>query len=142
MIKEFVISQKDLWQQVPYWALQANGKLGFSENFQTAYLRKAWIVFSSDRNGIYTLAIDCVSGELIWPWGIGKDTNRDIPDDDVIVASLEHIDATKVIEELQKMAAGPDLPKERYGVTYNSGAHWREVLIQENSVHVPQVAVR
>lgn len=142
MIKEFVLSQKELWQQVPYWALQANGKLGFINTYQTAYTRKAWLVFSGTRDGFYTLAVDCLTGELIWPHSIGKDSNRDIPDKDVIVANLEELDAAKIIEGLQKSAQGPDLSPAQYGIGYRNGGHWREVIMQKNNILIPEVTAQ
>lgn len=133
-IKSFVESQKTLWEQVPYWALQADGKSGFSDRYRTAYTSKVWIVFKSDISGVFTLAVDCVTGKLITPFSIGEQIHQQPMDNDIIIAKLDHLDAMLIIKELKYSADREDLPGRDYGIGYQSGNHWREIMMKKNRI--------
>ena len=60
LLRAYCRSQKELWQQVPYWALEADGVFGYSSKLNLCYKEGLWEVV-----GTYCLYVDCETGELV-----------------------------------------------------------------------------
>lgn len=58
-------AQIDLWRQVPYLALMADGKTGYSNVYSQAY-RLGMYRISGTAEGLFGLYVDCDSGDLLW----------------------------------------------------------------------------
>jgi len=104
-IRDYVRDQKDLWAQIPYLALQANGRTGFSDNFSRAHDLGYWAIKASVRNGYYEIYIDCAIGELVDP----RDPAKAIGDSEVLMllSDLSQLDASEIIEKLRREAGEP-----------------------------------
>ncbi|SRR6266481_4936408 len=98
-IQAYAKSQKKLWQQIPYLALQADGQLGFSETYQVAYAQGYWTI---ERNLLY---LDCATGKLV----DHPKTKRLATDSSVILAStfVHALDAQIIMEALRKVINSP-----------------------------------
>lgn len=102
LIRQYSRSQKELWQQVPYLALQANGRGGFSEHYSRCYSQGYWIISSSSNHsggGFYTVIVNCETGELVYPH-----KKEPASDHFLMNISIEELDASKVIKDLKKHA--------------------------------------
>jgi hypothetical protein len=68
-IREFTMSQAQLWQQLPYLALQVDGNSGFSSSNQKLYEYGLLHIASHNMReltiGLYGLFVDCESGRLL-----------------------------------------------------------------------------
>lgn len=104
--------QRVLWQQVPYLALQADGRTGYSDQYSRAYHQGYWAVESSVRGGSYTIYVDLETGELVNAY----DPRRTARDEDIlnIFPNLHQLDAARVVKELKAGARKP------IGSYYNS----------------------
>lgn len=97
--------QKSLWQQVPYLALQADGRTGYSDQYSRAYHQGYWAVESSVRDGSYSVYVDLETGELVNAY----DPRETALDEDVlsIILHLHKLDATQIVSALKAHATEP-----------------------------------
>lgn len=115
-----------LWNTVPYWALEANGTLGWSEAYGLTY-----------SNGLYRLGkgwparvyVECSTGRLVVS---DHDSILEASDDDVIrtyIESPELFDVVALLVKLKEIVKRPHTPdtarnsltredhRQRYNVT-------------------------
>lgn len=106
LIRTYTRSAKELWRLVPYLALQADGRSGYSSQYATAYQRGLWIIeHSLDRFSSYTVAVDCATGELV---SIPNARERAHKEDVLRCASrLHELDAPAIVLKLQKAGRSP-----------------------------------
>ena len=104
-IREFARMQKDLWQRVPYLALQADGRTGHNDQHGRAFGQGYWAIGASSERGCYTVCVDLETGELVSAF----DPRKKASDEDVlrIAAAPDQIDAESVIAELRSEAMAP-----------------------------------
>ena len=124
-IRELSKSQKDTWQQVPFLALQADGRTGFSDQYSRAYCQGYWAVASTVRSGSYSVYVDLETGELVSAF----DPRKQARDEDIlmIAPNLNQIDAVSLVIELAK---DPERPVGSY---YNAQKQekWRQETLKE-----------
>ena len=106
LIRTYTRSEKELWQLVPYLALQADGRSGYSSQYAVAYQKGLWIIeHSVDRFSSYTVAVDCATGELV---SIPNTHEKAHMMDLLRCASrLDEFDAAAVVLALQKAGKAP-----------------------------------
>ena len=63
LIRQCCLSQKELWQKLPYLALQAQGRGGFSDTARFLYQNGYYLLGGG--NGIYSAMVDCSNGEIM-----------------------------------------------------------------------------
>ena len=51
-IRKLSKSQKNIWQKVPYYALQADGISGYNDAYSRAYRQGYWAIEASAQNGV------------------------------------------------------------------------------------------
>ncbi|MFH0891426.1 MAG: hypothetical protein V1867_01460 [Candidatus Falkowbacteria bacterium] len=100
-IRDYCRVQKDLWQKIPWLALMADGRGGFSPIKGRAYRDGYWMIFSSGRaNGPFcTVEVDCENGEL------DASLNSDIAK---LIDHLDELDAAKIIAQLKIETLKPE----------------------------------
>lgn len=105
-IRDVSRSQKDLWQMVPFLALQANGRSGYSDQYMRAYQSGYWAVVSSLRDGYYHVFIDLETGDLVEWYGT---VQKKAPDNSVLIiaVNINELDAAKIIDELRAKTKEP-----------------------------------
>lgn len=108
MIRKISEEQIDLWQQIPYLALQADGRTGYSDNYARAYHYGYWAIQSSVNSGYYTVYVCLENGVLVNP---RKGTKPDFPasDEDVlrIAMHMAELNASRIIKDLKAQALTP-----------------------------------
>ena len=107
-VKAFSWAQKELWQRVPWLALQAYAHNGHSDNqqYEVAFRNGLWLIKASISCdvvfGSYTVAVDCATGDLC------RGARRGEPADnaDILrcVAHLEQFNAEEIVERLRTAA--------------------------------------
>ena len=124
-IREVSRSQKDTWQQIPFLALQADGRSGYSDQYARAYTQGYWAVRATVRNGSYAVYVDLETGELVNAFNSRKVAE----DEDVllIASSLNQIDVASLIKELRKQVKQPTSPS--YNVQEQE--KWRQEILKE-----------
>ncbi len=106
LIRAYTQSEKELWRLVPYLALQADGRGGYSSQYAVAYQKGLWIIeHSVDRFGSYTVAVDCATGELVSI----PNTHEKARVEDVLrcASRLHEFDAAAVVLALQQAGKNP-----------------------------------
>ncbi|OGF28083.1 hypothetical protein A2303_00780 [Candidatus Falkowbacteria bacterium RIFOXYB2_FULL_47_14] len=100
-IRDYCRAQKGLWQRIPWLALMADGRGGFSPTKGRAYREGYWMIFSSGRaNGPFcTVEVDCENGEL------DARLNSDIVK---LIDHLDELNAAKIIAELKIETLKPE----------------------------------
>ena len=103
-IRNIAKQQKSLWQQIPYLALQADGRSGYSDQFSRAYHQGYWAV-GNTRNGCYRIYVDLETGELVDAY----DPQRMAQDEDIlsIIQHLHQLDAAEISKNLKARAKEP-----------------------------------
>jgi hypothetical protein len=122
-IREFSKSQKDIWQQIPWWANQANGRTGWSDNYTRAVESGYYATYSE--NGYYRVYIDLENGRLVSP----HNTEQEVNNTAVLrfAYQMNYLDAAKLLAELKEDITKP------YGSYYSAQAITEaEVHRQEN----------
>ena len=106
LIRAYTRSERELWRLVPYLALQADGRSGYSSQYSIAYSMGLWrIEHSLDRFSSYTVAVDCATGELV---SIPNTREKAHKEDVFRCASrLHELDAAAVVLELRKEGKAP-----------------------------------
>ncbi|PJE51115.1 MAG: hypothetical protein COV29_02475 [Candidatus Yanofskybacteria bacterium CG10_big_fil_rev_8_21_14_0_10_36_16] len=104
-IREISRLQRSLWQQVPYLALQADGRTGYADQYMRAYRSGYWVITSSCRDGCYHVSVDLETGELVCPLA----PERKSSDEDVlrIALSLHEIDVERILRKLKIASERP-----------------------------------
>lgn len=124
-VRKLSIEQKDTWQKVPYLALQADGRTGYSDQYSRAYHQGYWAIEASVRNGSYRIYVDLETGELVSAF----DPRKKARDEDVllIASNLGQIDAAWLIEKLHSRSL------ESVGSYYNATKQerWRQETLKE-----------
>lgn len=99
-IRAFSRRQDDLWQRVPWLALEADGRTGYSERLMRAYLQGYWGLGPTLADGRFSVYVDLATGELV----NSCEYNSRIlaPTRDIIVLAnyIKSLDASFVISEL------------------------------------------
>ncbi len=132
LIRDYAKSQKDLWQQVPYLALQADGRGGFSDAYGACYHEGYWTIFSSQMHSIggYSVIVDCETGELVYPYKKGP-----APDHCLLLINIEELDAEKVIAQLKKRAKSKNSKIIYFGdEACKTPEEWREKQAQKYGI--------
>jgi len=106
-IREYSESQVELWRQVPSWALEADGRSGYSDQYARAYRNKLWAINSSVGLGQrgYTVYVDLFNGALV---EVGEGRTCSAKDDRLLFLALhlDELDAQKVIDSLEALISG------------------------------------
>lgn len=135
-IKSYSRSQKEEWQKVPYLALEADGRGGYSGQLSAAYELGIWMIDYWYCHGDNPLAIDCTNGEIIRFYTCENELILSkASDKDILGLAYElgyditQIETKKVIKDLKNQA------KEKEGDPYHNGTHgklsmekWRTCL--------------
>lgn len=118
-IKDYSQSQQKQWQQVPYLALQADGRSGFNGNYSRAYHTGYWALKSSVHNGDYHVYVDLATGNLVNAYHASSSVcifDADIPkeskqvpaaEDEIITLNLDHLHVRGLVRMLQQQAQMP-----------------------------------
>jgi len=123
-------SQKKSWQRIPILALEADGRIGYSEQYSRAYEHGFWALNSSIQNGCYSIYVDLDTGNLINPHSIELSSRMlDANKESVLnlAFNLDELDTKKIITSLEKKS------KESYSLTYNPKEQeaWRMRVIKK-----------
>jgi hypothetical protein len=104
-IRSYSKEQKSFWNQLPYWALEADGRTGFSDSYSRAYRTGYWAVDKSIINGCYTVYVDLENGELVNAFDPRKKANAI----DVLrlAFDLDTLDAASTVEWVKEEAKKP-----------------------------------
>ncbi len=124
-IKEISRSQKSSWQQVPYLALQADGRTGYSDRYARAYCHGYWALEATVRNGCYSVYVDLETGELVNAF----DRTNKVRDEDIlmIASNTTQIDATSLVVKLAKDSEQPTYS----GYNAREQEKWRQEIVIE-----------
>jgi hypothetical protein len=121
-IRTYVRSQKEEWRRVPWLALQADGRGGYSEHYQYAYSYGLWFVHRMGTRPV----IDCATGELTTPY-----ESSPLSDDEVFELGnhLDDLTATLVTRRLH-LAASNKIPSWSNQEEFDARAKWRTELAE------------
>lgn len=124
-IREFSRQQKNIWQKVPYLALQADGRWGYSDQYSRAYQCGYWALDASLEHGSYTVFVDLESGELLNPFNLKEAAFAE----NILELAMhaDQIDASLIVEDLEKRS------KLRYLSCYDPKKQekWRKGLLKD-----------
>jgi|SRR3989344_2389519 len=108
-IGRFSKSQKELWQKLPYLALEADGHNGYSPDLADIYRNGIWPVRSSIvPHSHHYVCVDCATGELISGNAFRAHGTIEPPDDGAVLRILFHLEelfARRVIDDLVRYGA-------------------------------------
>jgi hypothetical protein len=97
-------SQKELWQKLPYLALEADGHNGYSPDLADIYRNGIWPVKSSIVTHSWSyVCVDCATGELISGNAFRAHGTIEPPDGGAVLRILSHLEelnAQHVIDDL------------------------------------------
>jgi hypothetical protein len=99
-VRKYVASQKRWWRQIPWLALQNDGRFGYSEHFKEAYIHKLWPIYRRHIHQVIAY-VDLKTGDLVYR-SIGKPTP--CMDETVIeiASDPKQIDAKEIVLSLKK----------------------------------------
>lgn len=98
-IRSWCREQRELWQQVPYLALQADGRSGWSDSHSRAYNWGLWTL-PYRQSSYYCAFVDCETGDLV-----RNPKNLDpLSDEPILYMALKVYDAQAVIDLLKEDA--------------------------------------
>lgn len=105
-IRKAVAIQKDLWQKIPWLALEADGRIGFSSKYACAYERGYLQLEASKINGRYRVYLDLDTGELFDAFFIACGINVLASDENVVnlLRNGYELNATETIKNLEQEA--------------------------------------
>ena len=112
-VRAWCRSQASLWQQLPYLALQANGRTEFSGRLSTCHNKGLWFLEVQSIDWNFICAVDCETGEIIDHVESERLKCRVLAPDSAIVLLLlqpEELDASKVIQFLKEKAGQEENP--------------------------------
>lgn len=125
-LRRWSLAQVELWRQVPWAALQADGRGGWNEKYAMAYRHRRWWLRSSESHGHYGLAVDLGTGE-IWAGAGYKDR---LPLEwELVGVDPEELDAGLVLSRLRDFDDDPLKDHSRVYNGYERG--WREKRAKE-----------
>lgn len=105
-IKKYSEAQSELWQQIPWWANQADGRSGFSDNYNRAFNLGFWPLRGSTESGYYPIFVDLENGKLVSPWNLEDYAlDKDILN---LANSPEQIDSALLLNKIKEEAKSPD----------------------------------
>jgi len=98
-IRALAESQRDIWQQIPYYALHADGRTGYSDKCLRAYELGYWAIGSNVRRGHFTVFVDLETGRLV----NARKPRKEAFDVHVIEIAkyVEQLDAKTILNELK-----------------------------------------
>jgi len=102
-LKKRALGQADLWRKIPFLALQADGRSGYSGKHARAYREGYWEI-SDPYSGEYLGVVDCDSGELLRYEPTAPICRYSLVQ---ILASPDLIDARGIIRSLREVAREP-----------------------------------
>ncbi|MGV8152190.1 MAG: hypothetical protein ACP5OG_03845 [Candidatus Nanoarchaeia archaeon] len=106
LIRDYSHFQKELWRKIPYLALEADGRRGYSDSCSLAYASGFWPISASCNEGCYEALVDLENGNLVSPdiFSTNGESFYPCPDKGVLklAFSLDEIDAGKLIKTLEK----------------------------------------
>jgi hypothetical protein len=122
-LKVYVQAQKETWQKVPWLALEADGRTGYSDGvvWREGKLR---IPFGSECN--YIAYIDLATGELM-PFGDPRKLA-------LLATALELVDAEQVVAELAERAAEPQRSYVPLQPGFRNVRAWREQMRKDYGI--------
>jgi hypothetical protein len=102
-LRQYSRDQAELWSQIPYLALMAQGRTGFSDNYYRAMHIGAWPV--QQLHGSYTVYVDLATGDLVST----LDPSKLARDDQIvgILTDLEQLDAEALADSMRRDALKP-----------------------------------
>jgi len=118
-IRGYSESQAKLWRKIPFLALQADGRTGFSDKYSMAYNFGYWNLEFSIKEGKYTIIVDLESGRLMEARSFGDVVLDDVvnsgvepreADDKEIIGlafNLDEINAQRIISDLANGKKSP-----------------------------------
>ncbi len=125
-IRSYVLSGRNSWRRVPFLALQADGRCGFSGTYQRAYYSGLWSPSCIPNEYGYGIFVDCATGEIV-----GSNCN---PVGYRVVLSLlnclDQLDAVKIIQKLQEEVS-KGVPSWINKKELDGRIRWREELAKE-----------
>ncbi len=128
LIRQFIKSQKKLWQKIPYLALQADGRGGFSEHYNRAYTIGYW--------GIHTVIglvyIDCANGRLVT---FTLDRPRKVMDHVVESIHSSSVDAQQIINRLTSEQIQQNSRIEYFNGSHKTPELWRKAIDRNYGVY-------
>lgn len=92
--RAYVKDQVETWAKIPWAALMADGRTGFSDRGRLIYQDKIWPLNEQ-------IGVDCLTGDLVFT------TNKRIVKEDISLVSLSFITnltASTVLEALERQA--------------------------------------
>jgi hypothetical protein len=104
-IRDYCQSQKELWNKIPWLALQANGRGGYCDEYSRNYRLGIIALGSGSSGGCYNYFIDLATGGLVGRNGLGTMPLGDL---DVISIDPRELNAEAHIERLEKACQKPD----------------------------------
>ena len=109
-VRAFCRSQASLWQTVPYLALEAQGKGGFSDNLYNCLHTGFWMVTHHGSGGSFVAcSIDCATGELANQYASIRQERLVLARAEEILplcSHLDDLDAELVVVKLTEKSAG------------------------------------
>jgi len=133
-VKAWSRSQVALWQQLPYLALEADGKDGFRDDLSICYSWGYWQLEDSTPRGSYCLcSVDCSTGELVNQVASMSRRRLVLASDEAILPlllRLDDLDAQRITADLQRTAAKKG---SRFIARSNPGWPARQAEIREQN---------
>lgn len=108
-VRQWSESQKELWQQIPNLALEADGKNGYSDDLAYCYTYGFWRIWdSSSYRGMYLLcSIDCSTGRIgNESASFSQEKFVEATDEAILrlLSRLDDIDASLLLKNLKEAA--------------------------------------
>ena len=131
-IRDYSRSQAEVWQTVPFWALEADGRSGYQDSCGQACQNRSWMIESSASNGIYTVYVDLRNGELMLP-GFGSVLANSGDIARAFMRDPNDFDASRLVLQLKESAKAPYMP----GFDRVKVEKWREEMRRAYGVKQP-----
>lgn len=138
-VREYAAAQVPLWQQLPYWALQADGRTGWDSRYGNAYRYGCWSVGTGRKYDIVQVDLETGAlGRFVTPYqyNYNASTWNQAPDTSVVDASelTDQLDAAYILDGLRK-----HVDEYRHPPSYYTGTDWeiaerrrQEILAQSH----------
>jgi hypothetical protein len=121
-VRRYVRAQLKDWRRIPWLALEADGRGGYSDSYRKAYFYGLWPILSGQGGG--TLFVDCATGEIV------RNVGKPAPDEEVLGYARSNLDAKKIIAYLEDRAANGD-PDHMTKKELDERARWRADIAKE-----------
>ena len=127
-LREWCASQKELWQQVPYLSLQADGVTGFLSSHQICYTQGIYSIRHQGYDQEFrAINVDCATGRLV-QWGSLQMEDADSSTILQFVDHYEELDAETIIANLKAQAAAKSAYQPERTKEINA---WRKAKAEE-----------